>query len=151
MILCLSSPLHPLSKLLAIQDHTQNLEEQLWMGGRREVSIIFNRPVTRSGLKQERSFFRGSVSSLLRLVVVLFLCLAWFSGLTFININHCVFKHVTWCSLYSNLAVRCIFIFLIFLPFFWDGAEQISQHFSQQDRFFQKKAAHHACDNIIEE
>ena len=68
MILCLWSPLHPLSKLLAIQDHTQNLEEQLWMGGRREVSIIFYRPVTRSDLKQERSFFRGSVSSFLQLV-----------------------------------------------------------------------------------
>ena len=68
MILCLWSPLHPLSKLLAIQDHTQNLEEQLWMGGRREVSIIFYRPVTRSDLKRERSFFRGSVSSFLQLV-----------------------------------------------------------------------------------
>ena len=40
------------------------------MGGRREVSIIFYRPVTRSDLKQERLFFRGSVSSLLQLVVV---------------------------------------------------------------------------------
>ena len=69
MILCLWSPLHPLSKLLAIQDHTQNLEEQLWMGGRREVSIISHRPVTRSDLKQERSFFRGSVSTFLQLVV----------------------------------------------------------------------------------
>ena len=39
------------------------------MGGRREVSIIFYRPVTRSDLKQERSFFRGSVSSFLQLVV----------------------------------------------------------------------------------
>ena len=69
--LVLVIPLHPLSKLLAIQDHTQNLEEQLWMGGRREVSVIFYRPVTRSDLKQERSFFRGSVSSYLQLVVVL--------------------------------------------------------------------------------
>ena len=67
--LVLVIPLHPLSKLLAIQDHTQNLEEQLWMGGRREVSIIFYRPVTRSDLKQERSFFRVSVSSYLQLVV----------------------------------------------------------------------------------
>ena len=32
MILCLWPPLHPFSKLLAIQDHAQNLEEQLWMG-----------------------------------------------------------------------------------------------------------------------
>ena len=39
------------------------------MGGRREVSIIFCRPVTRSDLKQERSFSRGSVSSFLQLVV----------------------------------------------------------------------------------
>ena len=72
MILCLWSPLHPLSKLLAIQDHTQNLEEQLWMGGRREVSIISYRPVTRSDLKQERSFFRGSDSTFLQLVVAMF-------------------------------------------------------------------------------
>ena len=69
MILCLWSPLHPLSKLLAIQDHAQNLEEQLWMGGRREVSIISHTPVTRSDLKQEWSFFRGTVSTFLHLVV----------------------------------------------------------------------------------
>ena len=49
-------PLHPLSKLLAIQDHAQNLEEQLWMGERREVSIISYRPVTSSDLKHEISF-----------------------------------------------------------------------------------------------
>ena len=42
------------------------------MGGRREVSIIFYRPVTRSDLKQERSFFRGSVSTFLQLVVAMF-------------------------------------------------------------------------------
>ena len=52
-----------LSKLLAIQDHAQNLEEQLLMGGRREVRVISHRPVTRSDLKQERSVFRGSVST----------------------------------------------------------------------------------------
>ena len=69
MILRLWSPLHPLSKLIAIQDHTQNLEEQLWMGGRRKVSIISHRPMNRSDLKQERSFFRGSVSTFLQLVV----------------------------------------------------------------------------------
>ena len=39
------------------------------MGGRREVSIISHRPVTRNDLKQERSFFRGSVSTFLQLVV----------------------------------------------------------------------------------
>ena len=42
------------------------------MGGRREVSIISHRPVTRSDLKQERSFFRGSVSTFLQLVVAMF-------------------------------------------------------------------------------
>ena len=69
MILCLWFPIHPLSKLLAVQDHAQNFEEQLWMGGRREVSIISHRPVTRSDLKQERSFFLGSVSVFLQLIV----------------------------------------------------------------------------------
>ena len=39
------------------------------MGGRREVSIISHRPLNRSDLKQERSFFRGSVSTFLQLVV----------------------------------------------------------------------------------
>ena len=37
--------------------------------GRREVSIISHRPVTRNHLKQERSFFCGSVSTFLQLVV----------------------------------------------------------------------------------
>ena len=71
LILSLWFLLHLLSKLLAIQDHTQNLEEQLWMGRRGEVSIIFYRPVTMSDLKQERSFFRGSVSTFLQLVVAI--------------------------------------------------------------------------------
>ena len=66
--LVLETPLHPLSKLLAIQDHAQNLEEQLWMGGRREVSILSHRPVTSSDLKQERLFFRESVPTFLQLV-----------------------------------------------------------------------------------
>ena len=38
-------------------------------GWRREVSIISHRRVTRSYLKQERSFFCGSVSTFLQLVV----------------------------------------------------------------------------------
>ena len=41
------------------------------MGGRREVSITCYRPVTRNDLKQERSFFRGSVSTFFQLVVAL--------------------------------------------------------------------------------
>ena len=55
-ILCFWSPLNVLSKLLAIQDHAQNLEGQLWMVGRREVSIISHRPLTSSDLKR---FFVG--------------------------------------------------------------------------------------------
>ena len=71
MILCLWSPLHPLSKLLAIQDRAKNLEEQLWMGGGREVSVTSHRPVTSCDLKQKRSYFRRRVSTFLQLVVAL--------------------------------------------------------------------------------
>ena len=47
MILCGWSPVFLLSKLLALQDNAQNLEEQqLWVKGRREVSIILHRSVT---------------------------------------------------------------------------------------------------------
>ena len=41
MILCLWSPLHPFSKLLAIQDHAQNLENNFeWEGGGRSVFYL---------------------------------------------------------------------------------------------------------------
>ena len=42
------------------------------MGGMRELGIIYHRPVTSSVLKQERSFFHGSVSTFLLLVVAHF-------------------------------------------------------------------------------
>ena len=42
------------------------------MGGRREVGIIYHRPVTSSILKQERWSFCGSVSTFLQLVVAHF-------------------------------------------------------------------------------
>ena len=48
------------------------------MGGRREVGIISHRPLTRSDLKQERSFFSGSVSTFLQLVVALLFLLLFF-------------------------------------------------------------------------
>ena len=67
--LVLLTPLHPLSKLPAIQDHAQNLEEQLWMGGRREVSISPHRPVTSNDLKQERLCFCECLSTFFQLVV----------------------------------------------------------------------------------
>ena len=91
MILCLWSPLHPLSKLLEIEDHTQNLKEQLWMGGRREVSIISHSPVTRSDLRHERSFFHGSVSTFLQLVAA---------------INISTYKYVTfWGSIFLSFCI----------------------------------------------
>ena len=40
-----------------MQDHAQNLEEQLWMEGRGKVSIIYRRPVTSRDLKEEGSLF----------------------------------------------------------------------------------------------
>ena len=70
MILCLWPPLHPFSKLLAIQDHAQNLEEQLWMGGGgRSVFYLTDLWLASSDLKQDRLFFRESVSTFLQLVV----------------------------------------------------------------------------------
>ena len=56
------------------------------MGGRREVSIISYRPVTRSDLKQERSFFRGSVSTFLQLVVAFNTCYRLESYVTFFSV-----------------------------------------------------------------
>ena len=38
-------------------------------GGRRGVTILSNRPVTSSDLKQDKLFFRESVSTFLQLVV----------------------------------------------------------------------------------
>ena len=57
IILCLWSLLIPLSKLLAIQAHVQNMKEQLWMEGRELVSVIPQRSVTSSDLQQERPVF----------------------------------------------------------------------------------------------
>jgi len=57
------------------------------MGGRREVSIIYHRPVTSSVVKQERSFFRGSVSTFLLLVV------AHFEELTLVSSQSEIEKH----------------------------------------------------------
>ena len=67
------------------------------MGGRREVSIIFYRPVTRSDLKQERSFFCGSVSSFLQLVV------AQCSKLAILLILRCSFQRCR--RIFPNLSM----------------------------------------------
>ena len=73
--LVLAIPLHPILKLLAIQGHAKKYDEQLWMEGRREVSILSQRPVTSSDLEQERSLF-SSVSTFFKLVVaaICFVC-----------------------------------------------------------------------------
>ena len=73
--LVLATPLHPILKLLAIQGHAKKYDEQLWMEGRREVSILSQRPVTSSDLEQERSLF-SSVSTFFKLVVaaICFVC-----------------------------------------------------------------------------
>ena len=122
MILCLWSLLHPFSKLLAIQDHTQNLEEQLWMGGRREVIIISLRHVTSSDLKQERSFFRRSVSTFLQLVVALL------GKSNFKNIRHVVRNQST--APPPPLPS---------LPFFFSPQQQIisQKHCPQRARLFE--------------
>ena len=74
MILFLWSPLLPLSKMLAIQDHAQNMEEQLWMEGRREVSIILHSSGTSRDFKSKRPVFHWSVSTFLHLVVAQVCC-----------------------------------------------------------------------------
>ena len=69
MILCLWSPFYPLSKSLAIQDHTQNLEEQLWMGGGR--SVLYLTEQWPGAIWSKKRFFRGSVSTFLQVVETL--------------------------------------------------------------------------------
>ena len=59
----------PVHDLVLVMPPPPPIDEQLSTGGRREISIISHRPVTSSDLKQERSFFRGSVSTCLQLVV----------------------------------------------------------------------------------
>ena len=69
MILCLWYPLHPLSKLLAIPDHAQNLEEQLWMGGRsRERSVLYLTDLWLAVIWSKKDRFFVSVSTFLQLV-----------------------------------------------------------------------------------
>ena len=60
-LLCMWFPPLLSSKLLAIQDHAQNLEEQLWTEWRREVSIIFHRCLTSSNFWSKKGRFFISV------------------------------------------------------------------------------------------
>ena len=71
MILCLWPPLQPFSKLLAIQDHAQNLKEQLWMGGGGR-SVFYLTDLWLAAIWSKTGwFFRESVSTFLQLVVAL--------------------------------------------------------------------------------
>ena len=99
MILCLWPPLHPFSKLLAIQDHAQNLEEQLWMGGRRGVTILSHRPVTSSDLKQDKLFFREGASTFLQLVV---------AGGQIAPVQNCSFSFYAFELKLNRIIERCI-------------------------------------------
>ena len=90
MILWLWPPLHPLSKLLAIQEDAPNLEEQLWMEGRREISIVYYRPVTR---RKKGLFFCRTISLFLQLVVVISRNGAG-EGIT--NLNPCLWHFGAW-------------------------------------------------------
>ena len=60
----------PPPPLIKVASNTRPYTKLGWttLNGR-EVSIISRRPVTRSDLKQERPFLRGSVSTFLQLVV----------------------------------------------------------------------------------
>ena len=62
-------------KLLAIQDHAENLEEQLWMQGREGVSVISHRSVTNSDYinKLKKASFWRSVSTFLQLAEAMIL------------------------------------------------------------------------------
>ena len=73
------------------------------MGGRREVSIISHRPVTRSDLQQERSFFRGSVSTFLQLVVPSLIEAQKQSGLPTISASFCLLQ-----TRESQLTGKCL-------------------------------------------
>ena len=89
MILCLWSPL-----LLAIQDHAEKFEEQLWMEGRRKVSITSHRSVTSSDLKWvSQHFCTWSVST-------------HSTGLSFIPIVHP-------CAVFVTCHIRVSFILYI--------------------------------------
>ena len=62
-------------KLLAIQDHAENLEEKLWMQGREGVSVISHRSVTNSDYinKLKKASFWRSVSTFLQLAEAMIL------------------------------------------------------------------------------
>ena len=62
-------PLPPLFKVASNTRPCSKLGGTTLNGGRREVSILSQRPVTSSDLKQDRLFFRESVSTFLQLVV----------------------------------------------------------------------------------
>ena len=69
---CDPSPPHPFSKLLAIQDHAQNLQEQLWMGGG-GGSVFYLTDLWLAAIWSKTGCFFVSVSKFLQLVVALYM------------------------------------------------------------------------------
>ena len=67
--LVLVTPPPPLFKVASNTRPCSKLGGTTLNGGRRGVSILSHRPVTSSDLKQDRLFFRESVSTFLQLVV----------------------------------------------------------------------------------
>ena len=67
--LVLVTPPPPLIKVASNTRPCSKLGGTTLNGGRGEVSILSHRPVTSSDLKQDRLFFRESVSTFLQLVV----------------------------------------------------------------------------------
>ena len=63
------TPPPPLFKVASTTRPCSKLGGTTLNGGRGEVSILSHRPVTSSELKQDRLFFRESVSTFLQLVV----------------------------------------------------------------------------------
>ena len=70
MILCLRTPPPPLFKVASNTRPCSKLGGTTLNGGRRGPSILSHRPVSSRDLKQDRLFFRESVSTFLQLVVV---------------------------------------------------------------------------------
>ena len=71
--LVLVTPPPPLFKVASNTRPCSRLGGTTLNGGRGEVSILSHRPVTSSDLKQDRLFFRESVSTFLQLVVTYFI------------------------------------------------------------------------------
>ena len=109
---CTCDPLlQPLSKLLAIQEHVQNLEEQLWMEGRREVSKLYLTDLWPAVIWS--NIFATGVSGLGG---------TWTRGLRKSTAQPCMLplQYVSYCAVFAKDAWCCTFLLLDFCRFFWN-------------------------------